>query len=316
MSNYSHSVHSPTTDITYEIIRSDGWITVRWNDDDGECFTSPMRPEALTEQDLPDGDFGIVRDSIASLNLSPESDGDKVKTDTIVTFTKALTCADHDPGDEWPDFVRQERIAARAAERHESRVRAAEWALAQLFRDGQDDGEPIAMTEGEVRRARTLAAIEVHGIGGPRGYSGGATRRMPWASSLGKGRHNASDGASWDAAIAQVFGGNLNPTPSEVIEVIDRTMSSDDIAWGVAYASARAVASFTPDEARAWDAVRNAALIWETWLTDPDADASSNGMAAVEAQVRALADDAAKWPANGGGVRVEIVSRRDDLRLG
>lgn len=81
-------------------------------------------------------------------------------TDTILVHpVTVLTCADHDPGDEWPGFVREERIAARAPGRHESRARAADpwrpasphdvprrgsegYAIARhYFRDGQEDGD-------------------------------------------------------------------------------------------------------------------------------------------------------------------------------
>lgn len=51
-----------------------------------------------------------------------------------------------------------------------------------------------------------LAVIELHGIGGRLGITGAATDRMPWASSLGKGRKQATDGGAWDGAIESVAG--------------------------------------------------------------------------------------------------------------
>lgn len=128
-----------------------------------------------------------------------------------MTDLKILTRADHDPGPDWPEIRRQMEIDAGAADRHESRVRATlEAALLTAGADGEaarvaqviharDDmlsDEYVRI----IRRAYMLIVIDHGGIGGPGGYTGGATDRMSWAQPLGKGRWHASDGAAYMAA--------------------------------------------------------------------------------------------------------------------
>lgn len=227
-----------------------------------------------------------------------------------------LVRADHDPGAEWPEFVREERIALAAEERHTSRVRAAEFALALLVLDpDQPEGQRIlSLSPEEVELARAIAAVEVHGIGGRRGYSGGKTDRMRWASSLGKGRHNARDGAAWDAAIAAAFGRvhGGEPTPRAVLTAASTVLGGSDMPHVIAFSSARAVASHSPEEARAWLAVREGAELWRRWgEDDPALGVAAFELEGINALVAPLLAEAAAWPPTAEPApMVEIVSRR------
>jgi hypothetical protein len=73
--------------------------------------------------------------------------------------------------------------------RHELRVEATLLAA----RDGRSDAD-----------AALLLAADLNGVGGPAGAGGpgGASRRIPVFSHLGKGRWRASDGEAWRAAGA------------------------------------------------------------------------------------------------------------------
>lgn len=73
--------------------------------------------------------------------------------------------------------------------RHECRVGV----VLAAVRKAADGSEAIAWL---------LLVLESLGIGGRDGVEGWASERMPWASVLGKGRKQATDGGAWDAAIA------------------------------------------------------------------------------------------------------------------
>jgi hypothetical protein len=219
-------------------------------------------------------------------------------TFTILASAPALVRADHDPGSEWPEPARSLRIEARAPERHASRVRCVEWALAQLAIDlvdpeawsssGPDAGEArfvdamdlqggIELSTGVVDCLRAIAAVELHGSGGRLGLYGGATQRMAWARHLGKGRHHASDGGAWDAAIAWVFGGvdEMTPAPTHVVGAL--RLLDDDWDWLVRYCIWRSVEAPSSAESIAWT---NAALhiIAAELSADPDLAEDYHGL--------------------------------------
>lgn len=76
-------------------------------------------------------------------------------------------------------------------------------------------------------------------------------------------------------------------------------MSSSDIEWAVAYASDMAVAAGTPEEAHAWAAAREVALIWRRWLTADDHDVpggSSEGIERVEEETGPHLAASKAWP--------------------
>lgn len=181
--------------------------------------------------------------------------GQDVDVTLVERVTTTLRRADHDPGEAWPEWVREDKMAVRAGERHLSRVAFAEWVLACRV-DGADlDEGMVTLDAAGVRRARVLAALEEHGVGGPRGYVGGATERMPWARALGKGRKQAVDGEAWSAALRSAFGpDHAPPTPAEVVAEVEGDRSID--RWGLAYACYQAFNAITPAEAHRWDAAR------------------------------------------------------------
>jgi hypothetical protein len=98
---------------------------------------------------------------------------------------------------------------------------------------------------------RTVAALELGGIGGDGGYAGEATARMTWAQGLGAGRHHARDGAAWDAAIRQVASERV--TPADLRPVIGG-IPVGDWTWFVAYAMRRiaSVGGYDADHATEW----------------------------------------------------------------
>lgn len=179
-------------------------------------------------------------------------------TITISTVpTPILTREDHDPGEGYPDLIRDLRIAAGAPSRHESRVRAAERELASLVGVCAPDDREVELDDEQIRQAKLIAQIELHGIGGDLGLGRGllGTARMSWARKLGKGRRHASDGDAWDAAIAYAFKGDGpelgQVTPALVVSTCD-SLPAEDLLWPQTYAMDQAVAASDPDVATAW----------------------------------------------------------------
>lgn len=179
-------------------------------------------------------------------------------------------------------------VSRTAGERAASRTRAAKAAIAQYVldetydesdrmhphvaawvADGGDDpldgshwwiGIPGAVVFDEASAARIIAAIaamELHGVGGPGGIDGGATVVMSWRSALGKGRRQASDGQAWDAAITAL---------SASIGVTDVMLAlpfvrPHDLQWPMALALSRAYESRAwPELATAWCDVARAVM--------------------------------------------------------
>lgn len=58
----------------------------------------------------------------------------------------------------------------------------------------------------EETTARVALLLDAAGVGGRQDIEGAGTLRIPWAATLGKGRHNASDGPAWDAAEVEAGG--------------------------------------------------------------------------------------------------------------
>lgn len=217
---------------------------------------------------------------------------------------------EHDPGPEWPQFVREEKIAARAHERHLARVAYAERVVFEALwadetctgsspddLDGPSSDETIATGR---RYLRAACLAEAHGLGGPRGYMGGATERAEWATRLGAGRHNAGDGPAWDAALEAAFEG-ADPSPLDFAALLNDDFWPDAFRWVEAYASYQAVNAHDCATAHAWDEVREAA---------------ASRREAVEHETRQCADECPVTPrelaaavATPGPV-IEIVSRR------
>ena len=112
---------------------------------------------------------------------------------------------------------------ATAPDRHRSRVDTARAALERTF--------PGAARE----RLAMICALEVGGVGGPRGFAGEATARMGWASNLGKGRRQATDGSAWDAAIRELYlSYSYTPTPDDVT-MAAADLDDHDTEWALAY---------------------------------------------------------------------------------
>lgn len=93
-----------------------------------------------------------------------------------------------------------------ASERHAWRVGAT---LRAALEAADSETYPTASEDAEARQALAVAwalvALDIDGVGGPRGMggAGGASGRMPWARTLGKGRWQASDGRAWEAAAVE-----------------------------------------------------------------------------------------------------------------
>lgn len=114
---------------------------------------------------------------------------------------------------------------------------------------------PTALTDGQRRAVGVIAALEVHGIGGPGGYSGDATRRMSWAARLGKGRRQAQDGAAWTAAIQAHA---VEPQPEDVLAALE-DIRHVDLEWPMSYALSAAYSwRHVAKRSSAWAAVARA----------------------------------------------------------
>jgi len=169
-----------------------------------------------------------------------------------------------DPGPEWPDFVREEKIAADAYRRKQSRIGAVIGAVMDYLGRQPDVTPEIQVNETTSRQVVTLLDMELHGIGGHRklGGPGGSTCRMSWATRLGKGRKQATDGPAWDEALKatrEVFGG----TPcnaDEAVLFVAGTVMPEDCEWALCWALKHATEATVPTEAHAWMEVARCAL--------------------------------------------------------
>jgi hypothetical protein len=114
-----------------------------------------------------------------------------------------------------PEFIEAVRRAT-APERHRERCEAArEAALTEAKRlyALANEGQFLADWDADPY-VDFLRRLEGDGLGGPgnMGGTGRATIRAEWAQALGKGRHQATDGRAWTAAIA---GGSEATTQQE-----------------------------------------------------------------------------------------------------
>lgn len=99
-------------------------------------------------------------------------------------------------------------------------------------------GTPYSAEEGAAILA-ALAAMELHGIGGPGGFDGGATATMSWRAALGKGRRQATDGQAWDAAIGCMIASGPD-VPAEWALLALPFVRPHDLEWPMAYALTQA----------------------------------------------------------------------------
>lgn len=129
-------------------------------------------------------------------------------------------------------------LAATAHERHASRVAAAKTAARAHYPTATD------------RQLGAIMALEASdGIGGPGGYAGGSTARMAWASVLGKGRRQASDGSAWTAAIAEAGYALLPAGPGiEDVTSAAELIAGSDLYWPLSYAFRKAYGSHDDQE--------------------------------------------------------------------
>ena len=173
----------------------------------------------------------------------------------MITPITYLTRADHDPGSSWPDFYREEKIAESAGLRHESRIAATKAAALKYCAMKPEDVHATGLTGQRI--AEILITLDLGGVGGDRGYSGGATRRMPWSSPLGSSRWHSGDGGAWRAAAEEAIAGAATLTPEEA-EIFDYDILTSDLSteWTTAYAARRVLSACTPEEAHAWEAIR------------------------------------------------------------
>ena len=212
-----------------------------------------------------------------------------------ITF---LTRADHDPGSEWPDFYREAIIAAHGAERHASRVAATRAAArAWLERDESEASD---------REIEILIHLDLGGVGGRGGYEGGATRRIPYAATLGSGRWHACDGAAWRAAAEAAISGSAPPTLEE-LRRYSGTRCADvwdaANAWAWAWACRTVLSASTPEEAHAWDELRVELDAWKEWhRLDED-------LATLPDEARAILTPTVRLDSKAGPW-VEIINRR------
>jgi hypothetical protein len=143
--------------------------------------------------------------------------------------TRALTrkdCEDQLPPDTDPLVVSM-HVAATTAERAASRRAAVIAAVTDWL--GTDS--PPALI------AAALSA-ELGGIGGRMGFGvdgSVSTARMRWATSCGKGRRFATDGAAWDAAMEDVLHEQRADVSPEWLTLLAARCDSSDIAWPLAY---------------------------------------------------------------------------------
>jgi hypothetical protein len=168
-----------------------------------------------------------------------------------VTVLTRQACIDQLPAGSDP-LVIELHLAATAPDRHASRVAAVHAAITAAY--------PTATEE----QRRAICAMEAGGIGGPGGTGslrgfGEATRRMGWARVLGKGRHHATDGAAWDAAICVVAGiadrgdGGVDGSNPVTVAAAAAMISGTDLEWPLAHALRYAYADRDiPDSATAW----------------------------------------------------------------
>jgi hypothetical protein len=196
--------------------------------------------------------------------------------------------ADSDP------IAQEIHLARTTGDRAESRRRAAAAALCQYVLDetwGADRSDivawvrredsaypdlrsadlPVPLTDEQRRALGVIAALEVHGIGGPGGYTGDATARMSWAIGLGKGRRQASDGAAWSSAIGALA--DAAPSPEAVTAALPYIRHAD-LEWPMAYALGQVQATMAIDAqwARAWCDVARAVYARATAEDAPHTD--------------------------------------------
>lgn len=140
-----------------------------------------------------------------------------------------------------------------AAVRHQSRVtearlQAYNWLVTNL-------PQGSAVTDPMVA---ALLSMEAGGVGGRDGISGDATRRMSWASFLGKGRRNATDGAAWNAAIADAAleTSARAPFSADDVRAILPALPVDDLEWALALTIRSARRNrFDLDQSTSWAAL-------------------------------------------------------------
>jgi hypothetical protein len=189
---------------------------------------------------------------------------------------KAITRADCDPGEVYPALARDILIHETTGLRAMSREMAVKAALFEEYVEPLEEGtartkgwyqrcEDLFLKDSETRKMlRALLELELHGTGGHGGYSGGTTRRMSWATGLGKGRHHASDGGAYDAAINSVAR-QLETTelvPPEDVTNLLGVLPTQDLEWVEAYATWRMLEEtkgLCPSQAHKWAAVIAAA---------------------------------------------------------
>lgn len=182
-------------------------------------------------------------------------------TDTTIRY---LRRADHDPGAEWPDFYREARLAETAGLRHASRVSATMGAALQAASSvvpSYAAGDPV-YEKRKQRLAEVLILLDLGGVGGRGGYSGGATRRMPWARGLGTSRWQAGDGSAWYAAAQDAVGEAPAISLDDAADLFCLDLLEDSHEWTTAYAARRVLGAETPEEAHAWDEVRATCQRW------------------------------------------------------
>ena len=126
-------------------------------------------------------------------------------------------------------LVQTIHLALTAGERHASRVAAAERAARAALPECADS------------LVAALCLVEAGGTGGPGGYAGDATRRMSWATGLGKGRRQATDGGAWTAAIVAAGNrlcsdtGHISGSTCDDVAVLSVHLTGPDLEWPLAY---------------------------------------------------------------------------------
>lgn len=191
-----------------------------------------------------------------------------------------------------PTEARDIRISQTASERHRARVlgtiRAAAEYLAgpeagadlaaicerRMLSGGDEGAQEWSDSEVTRRRVAAMIRLDLHGIGGHGGYSGGATARMPYAvqAGLGKARWQASDGGAWRGAAesaAEVLFGGADATPDTLRSLLT-DLAWEDTPWVVAYARHRMallMAQYAhapvPADAVAYGGITVRTLLWE-----------------------------------------------------